>query len=86
MKIEIQRFGYSGPLVGDYYTSKRSLIGTKEAKAVLVDVTECEIERPKKTERLLFRQEEEAYTESPDCCRRFDSGCSLYFRGQRQPT
>ena len=28
--------------------SKRSLIEAKEAKAVLVDVTECEIERPKK--------------------------------------
>ena len=28
---------------------------------MLVDVTECEIERPQKTERLLFRQEEEAY-------------------------
>ena len=48
MKIEIQRFGYSGLLVGDHYTSQRSLIGTKEAKAVLVDVTECEIERPQK--------------------------------------
>ena len=56
--------------------SKRSLIEAKAAKAVLVDVTECEIERPKKTERLLFRQEE-AYDESPDHCRRFDSGCSL---------
>ena len=66
--------------------SKRSLVETKDVKAVLVDVTECEIERPQKTERLLFRQEEEAYDESPDHCRRFDSGCSLYFRGQRQPT
>ena len=28
--------------------SKRSLVETKDVKAVLVDVTECEIERPKK--------------------------------------
>ena len=53
---------------------------------MLIDVTECEIERPPKTERLLFRQEEEAYAESPDRCRRFDPGCSLYLREQRQPT
>ena len=66
--------------------SKRSLVETKDVKAVLVDVTECEIERPKKTERLLFRQEEAAYAESPDRCRRFDPRCSMYFSGQRQPT
>ena len=46
--------------------SKRSLTETKDVKAVLVDVTECEIERPKKTERLLFRQEEETYDKGPD--------------------
>ena len=66
--------------------SKKSLVETKDVKTVLVDVTECEIERPKKTERLLFRQEEAAYAESPDRCRRFDPRCSMYFSGQKQPT
>ena len=35
--------------------SKRSLIETKEAKVVLVDVTECEIERPQKNRETTIR-------------------------------
>lgn len=59
--------------------SKRRLLGDTPVQAVLIDVTECEIERPKKTKRLLFRQEKEAYTESTDRGRRLHTGCASYF-------
>ena len=34
--------------------SKRSLVETKDVKTVLVDVTECEIERPKKNRKIII--------------------------------
>ena len=65
--------------------SKRKLLETQDVKVALVDATECEIERPKKTKRLLFRQEEETYDKGPDRRRCFDTGRSMHFDRQRQP-
>ena len=64
--------------------SKRKLLETQDVKVALVDATECEIERPKKTKRLLFRQEE-TYDKGPGRCRCFDTGRFMHFDRQRQP-
>ena len=50
--------------------SKRRLLEENSVKAVLIDATECEIERPKKTEDLLLGQEKETYAKDTDCGRR----------------
>ena len=62
---------------------RKKLVETHNEQVVLIDATECEIERPKKTERILFREEEKAYCKGSDCCRRFNAGCHLYRNGQR---
>ena len=43
--------------------SKRKILAESSVKEILIDVTECEIERPKKTKSVLLRQEEETYAE-----------------------
>ena len=37
-------------------------------EVAIVDVSECSIERPKKTKKLLFRQEETTYPQSTTDC------------------
>ena len=64
--------------------SKRELLENSSVQAVLVDVTECEIERPKKTKNVLFGQEKKAYTENSTCGRCIHVGCALYFCWQRK--
>ena len=45
---------------------KRELVRDTEIEAVLVDATECEIERPKKTAEILFRKKEKTYDKGSD--------------------
>ena len=45
---------------------KRELVRDTEIEAVLVDATECEIERPKKTAEILFRKKEKTYYKGSD--------------------
>lgn len=63
--------------------SKKKLTETQDEQVVLLDATECEIERPKKTEKILFRQEEKTHVKSPNCCRCINSGCYMCFCGRR---
>ena len=50
--------------------SKRKLMDSAQIGVILVDATECEIERrTKKTKTLLLRQEKEAHTKGTDCCK-----------------
>ena len=49
---------------------KRELVRDTEIEAVLVDATECEIERPKKTAEILFRKKEKTYYKGSDSGRR----------------
>jgi hypothetical protein len=46
--------------------SKRKLLDEKNVATVIVDVAECETERPKKTKIKLFRQEKTAYNQRPN--------------------
>jgi hypothetical protein len=47
--------------------SKRELVKSdREMYAVIIDSTECETERPKKTKRRLFREEKAAYDKRSD--------------------
>lgn len=48
--------------------SKTKIAEDESIKNAAVDVTEVEIERPKKTKRILFRKEKTAYNEASDCC------------------
>jgi hypothetical protein len=43
--------------------SKRQLTEEKDTAIVIIDVTECETERPKKTKIELFRQEKETHNQ-----------------------
>lgn len=43
--------------------SKKALIDDLNIEVVYVDVTECEIERPQKTEAILLREEKKTYAE-----------------------
>ena len=53
--------------------SKRELIKTDtDIVIAIVDVTECETERPKKTERILFRQAKISHDQRPDSDQRVD--------------
>ena len=46
--------------------SKRALLSDdEEIEVVLIDATETQIQRPKKTKKLLFREEEKTYIENP---------------------
>jgi hypothetical protein len=47
---------------------KALLKSDMEYDVVLIDATETPIERPKKAETLLFREEEKAHTEESNCC------------------
>ena len=50
---------------------KKALLTNETVQSTLIDTTEREIERPKKTEKVLLRQAEMSYTESADCgCQR----------------
>ena len=49
---------------------KRELVRDTEIEVVLVDATECEIERPKKTAEILFRKKEKTYYKGSDSGRR----------------
>ena len=65
--------------------SKRELLKQDVClEVVLVDATECEIERPKKTEKVLLRKKEKTHLESTDCCRRTNAGCHLYRNSSRK--
>ena len=44
-----------------------------EVEVLLVDATECEIERPKKTEKLVFRKKEKTYNKNTNT-----SGCKNF--------
>jgi transposase len=46
---------------------KKALLEDEELEIILVDVTECPIERPKKTARLLFRKTEKTHHKSSNC-------------------
>jgi hypothetical protein len=49
---------------------KKALVSKENAgRTFVVDVTESPIERPKKAEKVLFRQEEAAYDKDADHCR-----------------
>ena len=48
--------------------SKKTLYEDKTLEIILIDATEVEIERPKKTEKILFRKKEKTYIENSDCC------------------
>jgi hypothetical protein len=55
---------------------KNALIaGENKPETVLVDVTESPIERPKKTAKILFRQEETSYHQVPVDCRVKNKTC-----------
>lgn len=41
--------------------------GNTEISMVVIDATECPTQRPKKTEKWVFRKKEDAYTESAGC-------------------
>ena len=58
--------------------SKRKLLDDSSIEIVIVDATECEIERPQKTTQILLREEKEAHGKTPDFCRRKDLGHSLH--------
>lgn len=47
--------------------SRKELTSNPELETVIVDATECEVERPKKTASVLFRKEKEAYYKNSDC-------------------
>ncbi|ERK47525.1 hypothetical protein HMPREF1552_02406 [Leptotrichia sp. oral taxon 879 str. F0557] len=49
---------------------KRELVRDTEIEVVLVDTTECEIERPKKTAEILLRKKEKAHDKGSDSGRR----------------
>ena len=49
---------------------KREFIRDTEIEVVLVDVTECEIERPKKTAEILLWKKEKAHDKGSDSGRR----------------
>ena len=58
--------------------SKRKLLEDSSLEVVLVDATECEIERPQKTAQILLQQEKEAHTETTGSCRCKDIRHNLY--------
>lgn len=43
---------------------KKALLEDDSIEVVLVDVTECPVERPKKTAKILFRKKEKAHNKS----------------------
>ena len=58
---------------------KKSLLKEEtQFEVVLIDVTESPVERPKKTEVELFRQEKTSYSKDPDCCRQIESQNTLH--------
>ena len=65
--------------------SKRKLLKQDPSlEVVIVDATECEIERPKKTEKVLFRKKEKTHPEITNHCRRTNAGCHLYHNSSRK--
>ncbi len=65
--------------------SKRKLLAENSVKKILIDATECEIERPKKTKGVLLRQEEKTYAEDTGYSGCEHIGCDMYFHWERQP-
>jgi len=55
-------------------------------EVVLVDATESPIQRPKKTEALLFREKEAPHAQDPTCRRQIQPGSDLHEFHQRQTT
>ena len=49
---------------------KRELVRDTEIEVVLIDITECEIERPKKTAEILLWKKEKAHDKGSDSGRR----------------
>ena len=49
---------------------KKELVNDTDIEVVLIDATECEIERPKKTAKILFRKKEKAHCKGSDSCER----------------
>ena len=49
--------------------SRKKMLEDTSIKVIVADATECEIERPQKTEKLLFRQEKKTYIKDADYCR-----------------
>ena len=59
--------------------SKRELTKPDcKVEAVIVDATECEIERPEKTEKVLFREKEKAYIQPANHSKRTNQGHYLH--------
>ena len=47
---------------------KKALVEDESIEVILVDVTECPIERPKKTKKMVFRKKETTYSKSTSSC------------------
>ena len=47
---------------------KKVLLEDDSIEVILVDVTECPIERPKKTAAMVLREEEKTHHKNPGCC------------------
>ena len=47
---------------------KKVLLEDDSIEVVLVDVTECPVERPQKTKKMVLRQKETAHDKSTDSC------------------
>jgi hypothetical protein len=62
---------------------KKALLSKENAgRKIAVDVTESPIERPKKTKKLVFRQEKEAHDKDANLYRCGNAGDSLYGTGK----
>jgi hypothetical protein len=47
---------------------RKNLLEKNDIEVILVDVTECPIERPKKTTKILLREKENTHNKSTNCC------------------
>ncbi len=57
---------------------KKALLEDDSIEIILVDVTECPIERPKKTASVVFRKEEKAHDKNSGCCQQKHGRNHLY--------
>ena len=63
--------------------SKRSLCEGEVPDILLIDVTECETERPKKSTQILFRKKEKAYAKSTVGIKQLNRGYFVCFLCKR---
>lgn len=48
--------------------SRKKLLEDTSIEIIVIDTTEVEIERPQKTEKVLFRKEKKTYNKNSDYC------------------